>query len=115
MLTVHHPHERSKWSCSNVYDRYLYVGTTYLFGIGGACSRTKLWTPSSVISHEVIKEIARGCSSCYPGSFTFQRSLYEIYESQSTVLIELLLSFPVSRNLTVQVRADNDSYFTATG
>ena len=101
-------------SCDKyIYDRYLYIGTTYLFGIGGVCSRIKMWTPYSEFSHELIQAIANGCSNCHLVSVGFRYSSFFIYESNSTVLFELLLSKPLSVDITVQVGVSNDTPFPA--
>ncbi|XP_065913832.1 sodium/calcium exchanger 1-like isoform X2 [Dysidea avara] len=98
--------------CDNFYDRYLYIGTTYLFGIGGACSRIKMWTPYSNFSHELIQALANGCRNCHVFSVEFQHYYFNIYESNSTVSFELLLSNPLSVDITVQVEVSNISTAT---
>lgn len=99
-------------SCTNVYDRYLYIGITYLFGIGGACSRFKMWTPFTIFSPEVIQMLTNSCKSCHLVSVKFQNSYYSIKESSSTVAFELLLTNPASEDITVQVEV-NDHYITS--
>ena len=94
-------------SCTNVYDHYLYIGITYLFGIGGACSRFKMWTPFSKFSQEVIQMLTNSCKGCHPVSIKFQNSFYSFKESSSTVAFELLLSNPASEDITVQVEVNN--------
>jgi len=99
----------------NPYDEYLYIGTTYLFGIGGGCSRIKMWTPYSNFSHDLIQAIDDGCRECHVVSVQFQNyfSFSSVNESGSSVSFELLLSNPVSVDITVQVGVVNPS--SATG
>ncbi|XP_065913829.1 FRAS1-related extracellular matrix protein 2-like isoform X2 [Dysidea avara] len=112
--TSQSPRDRALYSCKyDYYDHYLYIGTTYLFGIGGLCTHIKIWTPYSNFSLDLIQAIANGCSNCHVVSVTFQYNSLFIYESNSTVLFELLLSKPLPLDITVQVGVSNDTSYTS--
>ena len=105
-----------------IYDPFLYIGTTYLFGIGGGCSRFKMWTPYSSFSREVIQIITNACKGCHFVNFGFRNYHPFINESTGTIEFELILinsisdySIVIPEDITVQVGVSNDTINSATG
>jgi len=72
-----------------------------------------MWTPYSNFSYDLIQAIDDGCRECHVVSVQFQNSFIIVNESDGSVSFELLLSIPISVDITMQVGMVN--YSTATG